>query len=96
MREDISPQVLSCSRFRNNQIELRKRQIQKDKNTENRTFNSNKNFVEITETWKMLEELHFLWFYILYRWYSQLHSDDIVNKSVVFRITETFCHITDV
>ena len=60
MREDISPQVLSCSRFRNNQIELRKRQIQKDKNTENRTFNSNKNFVEITETWKMLEELHFL------------------------------------
>ena len=40
------PQVLSCSRFRNNQIELRKRRIQKDKNTENRILNSNKNVVE--------------------------------------------------
>ena len=50
------PQVLSCSRFRNNQIELRKRRIQKDKNTENRILNSNKNVVEKTETWKTLEE----------------------------------------
>ena len=51
------PQVLSCSRFRNNQIELGKRRIQKDKNTENRILNSNKNVVEKTETWKTLEEL---------------------------------------
>ena len=51
VREDIVPQVLSCSRFRNNQTELRKRQIQKDKNTENRILNSNK---------KTLEELHSL------------------------------------
>ena len=50
------PQVLSCSRFRNNQIELRKRRIQKDKNTENRILNSNKNVVEKAETWKTLEE----------------------------------------
>ena len=50
------PQVLSCSRFRNNQIELGKRRIQKDKNTENRILNSNKNAVEKTETWKTLEE----------------------------------------
>ena len=53
MREDI---VLSCSRFRNNQIALRKRRIKKDKNTENRILNSSKNFVEKTETWKTLEE----------------------------------------
>ena len=44
------PQVLSCSRFKNNQIELRKRQIQKDKNTEIKILNSNKNVVEKTET----------------------------------------------
>ena len=50
------PQILSCSRFRNNQIELRTRQIQKDKNTENRILNSNKNIVEKTETWKTPEE----------------------------------------
>ena len=50
------PQVLPCSRFRNNQIELEKRRIQKDKNTENRILNSNKNVVEKTETWKTLEE----------------------------------------
>ena len=56
VREDIVPQVLSSSRFRNNQIELRKRRIQKDKNTENRILNSNKNVVEKAETWKTLEE----------------------------------------
>ena len=54
------PQVLSCSRFRNNQTELRKRQIQKDKNTENRILNSNKNIVEKRDTSKTLEELHSL------------------------------------
>ena len=48
---------MSGSRFRNNQIALRKRQIQKYKNTENRILNSNKNIVE---TWKTLEELHSL------------------------------------
>ena len=42
VREDIVPQILSCSRFRNNQIELTKRQIQKYENTENRILNSNK------------------------------------------------------
>ena len=46
MREDIVPQVLSCSRFRNNQTELRKRQIPKYKNTENRILHSNKNIVK--------------------------------------------------
>ena len=60
VREAISLQVLSCNRFRNNQIELRKRQIPKDKNTENRILNSNRNIVEKTETWKTLEELHSL------------------------------------
>ena len=50
------PQVLLYSRFRNNQIELRKRRIQKDKNTENRILNSNTNVVEKAETWKTLEE----------------------------------------
>ena len=49
--------MLSCSRFRNNQIELRKRQIQKYKNTENRILNSHKSIVE---TWKTLEKLHSL------------------------------------
>ena len=33
VREDIVPHILPCSRFRNNQYELRKRQIQKYKNT---------------------------------------------------------------
>ena len=42
VQEDIVPQILSCSRFRNNQIELTKRQIQKYENTENRILNSNK------------------------------------------------------
>ena len=60
VREDIVPHILSCSRFRNNQIELRKSQIQKYKNTENRILNSNKNIVEKTETWKTREELHSL------------------------------------
>ena len=69
--QDIVPQILSCSRFGNNQIELRKRQIQKYKNMENRILNSNKNIVEKTETWKTLEELHSLQFHILYRWHSQ-------------------------
>ena len=56
VREDIVPQVLSCSRSRNNQTELRKRRIQKDKNTENKILNSNKSVVEKAETWKTLEE----------------------------------------
>ena len=43
VQEDILPQTLSCSRFRNNQNELRKRQIQKYKNTENRILKSNWN-----------------------------------------------------
>ena len=60
VREDIVPHILLCSRFRNNQIELRKSQIQKYKNTENRILNSNKNIVEKTETWKTREELHSL------------------------------------
>ena len=47
VRKDIVPQILSCSRFRDNQIEQRKRQI---KSTENRILNSNKNIVEKTET----------------------------------------------
>ena len=46
----------SCRRFRNNQAELRKRGIKKDKNIENKILNSNKNVVEKTETWKTLEE----------------------------------------
>ena len=50
LQENIVPHILSCSRFRKNQIELRKRQIQKYKNTENRIFNSDKNIVEKTET----------------------------------------------
>ena len=50
------PQVLLCSRFKNNQIELRKRRIQKDKNTGNKILNSNKNVVEKVETWKTLGE----------------------------------------
>ena len=65
------PQIPSCSRFRNNQIELRKRQIQKYKNTEKRILNSNKNTIEKTDTWKTLKELHSLSFNILYRWHSQ-------------------------
>ena len=60
VKEDIVPHILSCSRFRNNQTELRKRQIQKCNNTENRILNSNKNIAEKTETWKTLEELHSL------------------------------------
>ena len=83
------PHILSCSRPRNNQIELRKRQIQKYKNTENEKLNSNKNIVEKkTETWKTLED------YILYNFKYfisgtvKLHTDDIDNKSVVFRIKE--------
>ena len=44
------PQTLSCSRFKNDQIDLRKHQIQKYKNTENKILNSNKNIVEKTET----------------------------------------------
>ena len=60
MRKDIALQVLSCSRFRKNQIKLRKRQTQKYKNTENRTLNSNENIVEKTETKKTLKELHSL------------------------------------
>ena len=34
--------------------------MQKDKNTENRVLDSNKNIVEKTETWKTLEEFHSL------------------------------------
>ena len=60
LRQDIVQQVLSCSRFRNNKTELRRRQIQKDKNTKNRILNSNKNIVEKTATWKTLEELYSL------------------------------------
>ena len=41
-------------------MELRKCQIQKHKNTENRTLNSNENIVEKTETWITLEELYSL------------------------------------
>ena len=90
--QDIVPQILSCSRFGNNQIELRKRQIQKYKNMENRILNSNKNIVEKKETWKTLEE------YILYKFIYfiggtvKLHNDDIVNKSVVFRIRNLLPH----
>ena len=69
------PQILLCCRCSNNQLELRKRQIQKYKNTENRIWNSNKNIVEKTETWKTLEELHSLSFLCLYNtlcpWHSQ-------------------------
>ena len=50
------PQVLLCSRFRNNQVELRNHGIKKDKNTESIILNSNKNVVGKTETWKTLEE----------------------------------------
>ena len=53
-------------------------------------LNSNKNVVEKTETWTF-----FIVSYTL-QWHSQLHTDDIVNKSVVFRIIETSCHIIDV
>ena len=72
MRETNSPQVLSCNRFRNNEIELRKHQEYKnikkqkyrntkiDKNTENTILTSNKDIVEKTETWKTLEELYSL------------------------------------
>ena len=49
-------------------------------------MNSNKNIVEKRETWKTLEELHSLYFI---GGTVKLHTDDIVNKSVVFRITET-------
>ena len=59
------PQVLSYSRFRNNRIELTKRKIQKDKTTENRILNSNKNNVEKTEILKTLEELQFIISYTL-------------------------------
>ena len=76
--DDIVPQMLSFIRFRNNQIELTKRQMQKWKNTENRILNSNENNKEKAK--------------ILYRWHSKLHTDDIVNKSVVFTITETSYH----
>ena len=49
-------------------IELRKRQIQKYKNAEDRILNSNKNIIEKTETWKTLEELRSLQeFYMLYQ-----------------------------
>ena len=37
-------------------MELRKRRIQKEKNTENRILNGNKNVVEKTEAWKTLQE----------------------------------------
>ena len=54
------PHILPCSKFRNNQIEIRNRQIQKYQNTKNRILNNNKNIVEKRETWKTLEELHSL------------------------------------
>ena len=38
VREDFVPQILSCSRFRNNQVEIRKCQIQKYKKTNGRTI----------------------------------------------------------
>ena len=59
------PQVLSYGRFTNNRIELTKRKIQKDKTTENRILNSNKNNVEKTEILKTLEELQFIISYTL-------------------------------
>ena len=37
-------------------MELRKRRIQKEKNTENRILNGNKNVVEKTEAWKTLQK----------------------------------------
>ena len=54
---DMVPQILPCSRSRYNQIELRKYQIQRYKNSENRILHSNKNIVETLEA---LEELHSL------------------------------------
>ena len=56
------PQILPCSRFRNNKIESRKQkqntQIRnKYKNAENKILNSNKNIKKKTVTWKILKEL---------------------------------------
>ena len=93
VREDIVSKVLSCSRFKNNQTELRKRQIQKYKNTENKILNSNRNIIEKTETWKNYILYSFIYFI---GGIVKVHTGDIVNKSVVFKITETSCHIIDV
>ena len=82
VREDIVPHILSCSRSRNNQIELRKREIQKMQKYRNRILISNKNIVEKNKYGKRWKK------YILYNSIYfiggtvKLHTDDIVSKSV--------------
>ena len=80
--------------LKNNQIKLRKRQIQKYRNTENTILNSNMNFVEKRRIWETL--CYFIWSII---GTVKLHTDYIVNKSVVLqeiRITENSCNIIHV
>ena len=89
------PQTLSCSRFKNDQIDLRKCQIQKHKNTENKILNSNKNIVEKNRNMENTRGIIFFCNLIYFIGDTvKLDTDDIVNKSVVFRIKETSCHIT--
>ena len=89
------PQILSCSRFKNNQIDLRTCQIQKYKNTENKILNSNNN--NIVEKNRNMENTRRIIFFCNFIYFIgdtvKFDTNDIVNKSVAFRITETSCHI---